>query len=197
MYTGRENRDYLYFAGKSTADTFCKMNGFVVPTIKRKNMLGLYGMCFYRDEKTRIAINVDYCNLPCQRVGFDKNWPGAPNDLTPYGIVLHEIGHYIHFREEDDDKLLAYVRARASESKINTASKCVREDFAEAVRILISNPLLLKEGRPKRYKVLTEVFGLKTFRSNGWEANFTCMPKRLLWDVKGWVQWPIWDAKEK
>ncbi len=107
---------------------------------------GLTG--FYQGPNRRIWINLPACQQP----GRGYSWPGYKGDRTAAGVLAHEVGH--HVAGVLRPNLLTYSIAVQGEPPVTGYRPNIGEDFAEAMRLFIMNPSLLKHGRPKRYKAL-------------------------------------------
>ena len=95
------------------------------------------------------------CRPPVKVPGYDWTFPGYIQDLTPYGILAHEFGHYISdmlgkkFRKN-------FVNIRKIEENVtSTDDRGLDEKMAEAARLFITNPDLLRIGRPYRYEIFS------------------------------------------
>lgn len=154
---------------------FCEINNIPEPIfniyegeeegVTRIKRVGTCG--YYRKKNIHVAIPL------CARQNAMYSWPGYISDRTPYGVIAHELGHYVD----------EYLTIRAAESKGLTSLKGVEwissrvvrlskeksitsydpndsEIFAEWFRLFITNPGLLRLIRPGVYREITAL-GLK------------------------------------
>lgn len=108
----------------------------------------------------RVYVNVEKSSMPAYFRGRMWSWPGYKTDRTATGITAHECGHHLvelirnHelFPSKLSDRLLErFMPAIEGEKDLTGYAPVPEEHFAEAARLYILNPDLLKHGRPKRY----------------------------------------------
>lgn len=99
----------------------------------------------------KITVNVNRCPLPVKTPGFSWRFPGWKADTTPFGVITHELGHHV-------DALTGHKRlvGWSKEPPVSSYARGHHEGFAEAVKLFITNPDLLRVGRPIRYATLIE-----------------------------------------
>lgn len=51
----------------------------------------------YSPTKVQIQLNLSSCRTPIGVPGFSWSYTGYKADLTPAGVLSHEVGHYIDF----------------------------------------------------------------------------------------------------
>jgi len=155
-FKGSEEKGYLLYRGIELIDKFCELNRIKMPRIFIDlNMNSAYGMFYPKDV---IYINTKLCRPPVRTPGYDWSFPGYVQDLTPYGILAHEFGHYISdllgkkFRKN-------FVNIKRIEENVTfTDNRGLDEKMAEAARLFITNPDLLKRGRPYRYSLFRDYY---------------------------------------
>lgn len=117
---------------------------------------------FYRNG--RVHTNLAACAPPTRTPGFAWSFPGYKADLTPVGVVCHEVGHHV-------DDLFGHpsLVSWATEPPVSGYEPDRGERLAEAVRLLGTNPDLLRCGRPRRWTTLVDVLGLVPAHDLPWE----------------------------
>jgi hypothetical protein len=154
-YTGEETKDELLYIGIDLLEKFSKENGIRMPHIYiNSGMSTKYYGLFYPNNV--IHVNMKTCRPPVKTPGYDWSYPGYVQDLTPLGILAHEFGHYISdilgksFRKN-------FVNIKKIEENVTaTDERGLDEKMAEAARLFLTNPDLLKRGRPLRYEIFKE-----------------------------------------
>lgn len=151
-FKGKETKEELLYKGLELMELFCERNGIKTPHVFINSGLNFsyYGAFYY---KNIIHINMKSCRPPVKIPGYDWTFPGYVQDLTPYGILAHELGHYISdmlgkkFRKN-------FVNIKRLENNVTSSDeRGLDEKMAEAARLFITNPDLLKRGRPIRYEI--------------------------------------------
>lgn len=139
-----------------------------------------------------LFVNVKRSRVPVKNPGFAWSYTGFKADLTTPGILAHETGHHVHFQLEkqfDRKKLLEDIKAISkAETAVSGYEPNVYEVFAEAMRLFILNPSLLKEGRPGRYALLTDVLKLVPPHEAPWRDVLKNAHPRLVSAAEGWVK---------
>jgi hypothetical protein len=82
--------------------------------------------------------------------------PKGKSDLSPIGVLAHEMGHTLQFALMknalwDQEGWLSIYRDLRKEALTSYAKVHSMEDFAESHRLYALNPKLLKELSPDRY----------------------------------------------
>lgn len=125
---------------------------------KGENYWGMKG--FYR--RGTVFINLPRCRPATRTPGYSWSFPGYKADLTPVGVVAHEVGHYI-----DEQLNFPQLRGWSGERSVTSYEPNRRERFAEAVKLFITNPDLLRVGRPVRHALLLDL-GLRPLHDAPW-----------------------------
>lgn len=127
---------------------WCKLNKIQQPIITREDLhcLGI----FRSSIPNTITINITKCKLSSKGINSNNVF-----DKSITGTLFHELGHYIHINWNKD---LTKSFKKLKEPTIHYFETDIHEDIAESIRLFISNPSLLMEGRPKRYKILQSKF---------------------------------------
>jgi hypothetical protein len=153
-FTGEETKEELLYKGIELIERFSEDNGIKMPKIfvVGPSRISAYGLFYPNDI---IHVNMKLCRPPVKVPGYDWTFPGYIQDLTPYGILAHEFGHYISdmlgkkFRKN-------FVNIRKIEENVtSTDDRGLDEKMAEAARLFITNPDLLRIGRPYRYEIFS------------------------------------------
>jgi hypothetical protein len=113
------------------------------------------------DPKPHVAINPE----KCANVG-KFSFPGAVCDRTPYGVIQHELGHYMAHL----DFRLKNLRRETTDKPITSYCPNNEEWFAEMHRLFVTNSELLRTIRPDTYFYMTRV-NLKPVRFGLWEEE--------------------------
>lgn len=155
-FTGDEKKDELLLRGIELIERFSEVNKIKMPHVFVDTTIrSAYGL-FY--PKNIIHVNLKACRPPVKVPGYDWTFPGYVQDLTPYGILAHEFGHYISdilgksFRKN-------FVNIKRIEENVTSSDdRGLDEKMAEAARLFITNPDLLKRGRPIRYEIFSKFY---------------------------------------
>lgn len=183
-FTGRETKEKLLYKGIELIERFSEENGIKMPKvfiISNKN--NIYGL-FY--PKNVIHVNMKLCRPPVKTPGYDWSFPGYVQDLTPYGILAHEFGHYISdmlgkkFRKN-------FVNIRKMEENVtSTDDRGLDEKMAEAARLFITNPDLLKRGRPLRYEIFSQHY--TPIVRNRWKTVLSHAHPKIVTAAERWIE---------
>jgi len=154
---------------------FCNINNITTPSTYVSNLKGLGN---FKLSTNKIYIDIKKCKLS------NKYFNSAYiNDATITGTVLHEVAHYIHlnfFKEELRTKF-----KRTKEPLIHYYERDINEDIAESIRLFITNPSLLMDGRPKRYKIISSL--LKPLKQPHFTQLFSTLPIEHKRMVNRWI----------
>lgn len=141
-----------------------------------------------------LFVNLKKSRVPVKVPGFQWSFTGFKADLTAPGILAHETGHHIHFELDKRNTydvrkaMLATLRSlKESETAVSGYEPNLYEVMAEACRLFILNPTLLKEGRPKRYEFLTGL-GLKPLHTTPWRDVLRHAHPKLIAAAESWIR---------
>lgn len=143
------------------------------------NNHGLHG--FYRSGV--IYSNPDRNLLPVRTPGYAWSFPGYKADKTPVGVVCHEVGHWL-------DDLFRHPRYDwGREAAVSGYEPNRAERFAEACRLLQTNPQLLRLGRPRRWGTLVDDLGLVPAHDLPWDEVLRARGAhdRFLAAARNWI----------
>lgn len=183
-FTGDESKEELLYKGIDLIERFSEINGIKVPKIFiNSSTVRAYGL-FYPNNV--IHINMKLCRPPVKVPGYDWTFPGYIQDLTPYGILAHEFGHYIsdilgkRFRKN-------FINIKKIEENVTaTDDRGLDEKMAEAARLFITNPDLLKRGRPHRYEIFSSYY--QPVVRNRWKTVLTHAHPKIVNAAERWIE---------
>lgn len=183
------DRAELYELGLVLALRALDRNGIPPPTYATEHPYfsrgndgwGLRG--FY--VRGHVFVNLPKSSLPTRTPGYAWSFPGYKADMTPVGVLAHETGHHV-------DELLGSDRPLTgwrAEAPVSGYEPDRAERFAEAFRLFVTNPDLLRAGRPVRWAHLTEVLGLDPGPLVPWDQVLAerGAHARFLVAAKNWV----------
>jgi hypothetical protein len=135
-----------------------------------------YGL--YRCKRKLLCVNVRASKLPVKTPGFAWSYTGYKADLTAPGVTAHELGHHIwNVMRVDED---AFAEAIEGERAVSSYEPITEESFAEACKLFVLNPDLLRQGRPKRYEFFTVALGLAPVVTETWDEILIHAHDRLI-----------------
>lgn len=203
------NKESMFVKSVQLVQNFFEHNSIPQPKAFSKTRLGDSYGCYEYNTRT-IHCNVGKTKFPVKNPGFHWSYTGAKADLTIPGIIAHEAGHHIDACLAKDEKSpKAYIKKKACSKSLTVTSKfaeillCeiyvrensvssyepnVAEMLAESMRLFILNPELLREGRPMRYKYITDFLGLKPIVTAPWEKILENAHERLIAAQKSWIK---------
>jgi hypothetical protein len=171
----------LYQLGVVRCIEFCQNNNLPFPKCRIVDLQRWpFGACaFYRPDTsdnrewlegsnqfdTGINICLRVCGRACtQAERRNWSWPGNTTDREPYGVVCHELGHHVDWLTGDNkdrywSDYCEHVKDRSREPGVSSyADVNPAEWLAEAFRLYVTNPDLLRELRPRTFRILFEKF---------------------------------------
>ena len=144
---------------------------------------------------TAIAVNLENCHRLSKFRMFGSGpfiiqAPGSFEDYSPVGVFCHEVGHHV-------DRALSergfsrtsepFISLVDEESEVSRFEYNIQESFAEAIRLFITNPDLLRVGRPQRWEFLTKTLRLKPLHATPWRRVLNRSAKVVRASVPAWV----------
>ena len=167
----------LFDKGVKQVTHFCEINTLNIPKItsigKDHRSSKVKACAWYVSNSITIKI---WACAGIGRGGPAWSYPGYVIDRTPYGVLAHELGHYV-------DEIVAScksksLRKRTGEEKLTNYCPNDSEWFAEIFRLFVTNPNLLSKLRPKIYEELISRFNIIEDRS--WEEVLIDAPLRTI-----------------
>jgi len=158
-----------------------------IPIIKTGVNCGGYKGEYFPPKKEKPATIVisKSCVPAVKNPGFSWSFPGYKADMTPVGVAAHECGHHVQHCFRPDMRSLVY--STQFESCLSSYEPTASEMLAEAVKLFITNPDLLKTGRPCRYKFLTEDIGLTPIITQTWKDVLTYAHPKIIAAAEKWI----------
>lgn len=182
MHVRLTDKQELLDAGKALASRFCAANGLELPEVRESKAAEWpFAACAYF-RPTYIAICPPKCAFPGY-AGRAWSWPGYVIDRTPYGVVQHELGHFVDWSlsGQKDRYFGNYskdLRKESGEDAITGYCPNDAEWFAEIFRLFVTNADLLKRLRPKAYKRLCQ--DVKPTITKPWQEVLAGAPPRTI-----------------
>lgn len=143
------SKQELFARGVLLARLVLIKSGFTVPVIKVNDNIRSKGV-YDRNGKKMIEVKLLTNRPATKNPGFSWSFPGWKADLTPIGVVTHEAGHHVY-----DTIGRPTLTGWSKEPRVSTYEPNSNERFAEAVKLFMTNPDLLRVGRPTRYEFLS------------------------------------------
>lgn len=171
---------------------FCSANSIAMPDVigdgkkRKKRSPSSSGYCTNRTIFHTSGVK------PALNPGYSWSFTGYKSDMTAYGIMAHELGHWFHFRLSDGsprtfgDIGRSAAAVAAAEPAVTSYEPNGCEVLAEAARLYILNPDLLRAGRPRRFEFL-EKLGMKTIIDATWETVLANAGERRLRVLEKWI----------
>ena len=158
-----KTKQQLFKEGVKLLEDFCILNNIQRPIIREKAFGNNAGM-YYSGV---LHINLSRCTQMTMGKPIRKwSYPGYKVDKTAYGVINHEFGHYL-------DNLFGIVNyfknLKKREKPLTGYCPNLFEFLAEHLRLFMTNPDLLKKGRPQTYSILVGVFRLKPIEKRKWK----------------------------
>lgn len=155
-----------------------RAHGIELPGLIVTNDRGLVGKnnyaSYHNHRRREVAIDVGKCSFT-KRIHGTHNHTGGIEDFTPEGVLCHEVGHHVdrvlgtRKRGKGKNKgWLSYSKEWMDlvneEEEISKFEHNVLESFAEAFRLFITNPDLLRVGRLERYEFFVDKLGWRPIK---------------------------------
>ena len=143
-----------------------------------------YGL--YRPTEKKVWVNVKRSRPPTKSPGFSWSYTGFKADLTVPGITAHETGHHLHAESHVPMRLIR--DAFSGEPSVSGYEPHPGESFAEAVRLFILNPMLLLEGRPRRFDFLHGVVKVSPVHVTPWREVLKHAHPKIITAAQAWIE---------
>lgn len=134
-----------------------------------------------------IHVNLKRAKTPVKTPGFSWTYTGYKADLTCAGILAHETGHYVH--DVLGKAADAFLQIVGDEPSVSSYEPTVGESIAEAFKLFILNPSLLREGRPRRAKFFDET-NLSPVVDVHWREVLRHAHPKLINAAEKWITHP-------
>lgn len=135
----------------------------------------------------RVYVDLKKSRPPTRTPGFSWTFPGSKADLTAVGVTAHETGHHVHALLGLADVSKIAKALFRHEAAVSGYEPHVGESIAEAFRLFILNPQLLREGRPFRWNFMVDVLGLEPLHDMPWRQVLVHAHPRLVKALEGWM----------
>lgn len=150
-----------------------------------------YGLYLNERRSTALVVNVKRCRVATRVPGWSWSYPGYKSDLTPYGVVCHEFGHHVDYVLGARGGLISnrkiWKAVVANEEEVSGYEPNHAEAFAEAFRLFLTNPSLLREGRPERWEFMTHTLGLDPPNTTSWRIVLKHAHPQIVRAAEKWV----------
>ena len=135
---------------------------------------------------------VSYCSvnhsLPVKVPVRAWSFPGYKADVTPVGVIAHEVGHHVdHLTDLRKKFKTEWESVVQQEPAVTSYEPHPGEAFAEALRLFITNPHLLRLGRPKRYAFITHTLQLMPLHDEPWHVVLFHAHERFHEVARKWI----------
>jgi hypothetical protein len=134
----------------------------------------------------KVHVNVKHTRPATVTPGFAWTYPGYKADLTAYGVTAHEVGHHVqavkHVVREDIRSIV--VR----EPRVTSYEPNANESFAEMMKVFITNPDLLRVGRPLRWAFLTLHLRFKPVDDRPWTDVLAAAHPKFVAAAHNWIK---------
>jgi hypothetical protein len=191
------SRDLAYSAARVQCEYFMTQGGIRHPTTwsdtlppRQQGNFGLYEP----RRGGRVSINLSRTRVPVKNPGFGWSYTGWKADLTAPGVLAHEVGHHVEHvvkeqvsRSERERISLLWERICMGEQRVSSYEPNGSEAFAEAVKLFILNPDLLRAGRPLRYRFMSEVLCLHPVHDLDWRSVLRNAHPKLISAAQSWI----------
>jgi len=178
---GRFDKEEALLEAVEIVGKFLRLNEISPPRILRKR-LSTKGD--YRAGVIRIDLGSTVS--PVKTPGFSWSFPGNRSDITVYGVLAHETGHYVSDTHRWFRPKWKHGHREPGVSSYGRPNG--EEGLAEAIRLFILNPDLLRVGRPQMFSLLRVTLGLKPLHNDEWENVLAFAHDRIIAANKVWIK---------
>ncbi len=156
-------KDSLYLCRE-----FFIQNNLSVPEITQNiNLYKPNSTAYYDKYKETIHINLEKCKKPELNFSQNYNFPGWRFDSTILGVLGKQCGY--HLDNILNEPSVGKTWCSIIESSIFKKEESYLNDFSECVRLLITNPELLKRGRPQKWNYFVKYLNIRPVFELSWE----------------------------
>lgn len=139
-------------------DAYCTLNGIQRPSFSEVSLPGgSRGEYRYYHDYGLVIVDAAACGW------YWWSKPGNKADVTEFGVMAHELGHHVHYTLMGGFRMgiKRWMTGPRHKSITSYAKSNTGEQIAEAHRLFVLNPNLLRELSPASYTFFTEKLGLK------------------------------------
>jgi len=166
----------LFWLGTQLLNAWCEANKIEPPTIST-HWLGKcdFGVCaYYRDGVIDIWPN------QCAAIGTaGRQWsyPGYCVDRTPFGVLQHELGHYVDRQHGAAGGTLSHLWHAVDPRSLTSYCPNNNEWFAEWFRLFVTNPHLVYVLRPALFALFDKQW--RSVETRPWFRILESAPRQL------------------
>lgn len=139
---------------------------------------------------SHVTVASEECDFSTRLAADVIQYPGSFEDCSALGVLCHEVGHHVdHVLKWSSMPGMrkAFSVVATHEPEVSNFEHNDDESFAEAVRLLISNPELLRVGRPERWEHLLAI-GLRPVTRHPWRAALGKAPAYVIHAAEAWIE---------
>lgn len=145
----------LFELCKAHCEHFLTLNK--IPLLPVYNRYTPYRGFYQPGHKPYIVVNLDNVLTPRYNpTARSQSFPNHKTDTTPTGVLAHEYGHAVDWHLRTKGVHLARHYRYIKEPQVTSYDTTAIERVAEAMRLFILNPDLLRIGRPQSYAILSQ-----------------------------------------
>ncbi len=176
-------KPFRIFSNKREANAFC-------PDFIEDKWFGSH---IFVDGISVVAVDVERCVMSHRASWADREhtYPGYKLDFTPYGIVCHEVGHHVDYTLKKSRVLSntrEWKRIVDNEEAVSPYEPNYQEAFAEAFRLFLTNPDLLRVSRSDRWDYFVDRLRLNPPHEMSWKTVLKHAPKILITHTEKWIK---------
>lgn len=150
-------REQLFELCKIHCNNFLQANN--IPIVPIYNRYTPYRGFYQPAAKPFIVVNVNNTLTPRYNpTPRNQSFPNHKTDSTAIGVLAHEVGHSVDYylRTKGVYLVRRYKLITPLEPQVTSYDTTPLERVAEAMRLFILNPDLLRLGRPLSYDILRQ-----------------------------------------
>jgi hypothetical protein len=144
------------------------------------------GKLFGWYTSNKVWVNVGKTRPATITPGFSWTYPGYKADLTAYGVTAHEVGHHVQAIRKISRHEIRVITAL--EPRVTSYEPTPNESFAEMMKVFITNPDLLRVGRPVRWIFLTRQLGLRPVDDRPWTDVLSAAHPKFIAAAHNWIK---------
>ena len=134
------------------------------------------------------VINLAKCSVPVKTPGHSWSFTGYKADMTPAGVLAHEIGHYTDFLFKWISRKREWKSILKKEKKVSSYEPNAQEAFAESMKVFILNSDLLKTGRPLRYNFIRNIVNIQPVIESPWKEVLKNAHPKIISAASNWIK---------